>query len=335
MLTKIAKFRDIADRMSEQIENKRNPGVVQQRVTQRRAGIIERMAADADKLEAVQMKLYAIASTIDAGTLPDSLNQIKSKADVERLLQQSELPVLYVWAAHDSMKVARAKEVKAFARMGIETPAQFDQAKLDLGAIGGDVVRSEAELRIEEIQKLERELIGQQIPGYFPTPEKIVRRMIQEADIHVGMRVLEPSAGKGNIADIIRQMYPGVYLTVNEWNAGLNKILSKKGYVNHLTVIDFLTMKGEYDRIIMNPPFERGQDIEHVQHAYDLLAPVGKVVSIMSEGTFGRADKKATAFREWLKEVGWAFIKLPADSFYSSERPTGVVTRMVIIDKEN
>jgi hypothetical protein len=51
----------------------------------------------------------------------------------------------------------------------------------------------------------------------------------------------------------------------------------------------------------MNPPFEKGQDIEHVRHAYDQLKPGGRVVAIMSEGPFFRSDKKATEFRDWLE----------------------------------
>ena len=46
-----------------------------------------------------------------------------------------------------------------------------------------------------------------------------------------------------------------------------------------------------YDRIIMNPPC----DAEHVQHAYSLLKPGGRLVTIMGEGVFYGQDKKAVA----------------------------------------
>ena len=35
-----------------------------------------------------------------------------------------------------------------------------------------------------------------------------------------------------------------------------------------------------YDTIVMNPPFEKFQDIDHVRHAFDLLKPGGRVVAI-------------------------------------------------------
>ena len=59
-----------------------------------------------------------------------------------------------------------------------------------------------------------------------------------------------------------------------------------------------------YDRIVMNPPFSDRRDVEHVQHAYELLKPGGRLVAIMGEGSFFGSDKKAVAFREWLESVG-------------------------------
>ena len=90
-----------------------------------------------------------------------------------------------------------------------------------------------------------------------------------------------------------------------------------------------------YDRIIMNPPFGDRRDAAHVQHAYDLLAPNGRLVAIMGEGVFFGKDKTATAFREWLEQMGGTDEKLPEGSFLDPSLPvnTGVNSRMVVIDK--
>jgi 2'-5' RNA ligase len=92
---------------------------------------------------------------------------------------------------------------------------------------------------------------------------------------------------------------------------------------------------GTYDRIVMNPPFERGQDMDHVRHAFDLLKPGGRMVAIMSEGSFSRSDRKATEFRDWLEAQGGENEKLPAGSFTGkdAQRQTGVSTRLVTLDK--
>lgn len=180
----------------------------------------------------------------------------------------------------------------------------------------------------DPIKEMERELIGTKIPGYFPTPKQYSQEVVDRANIKPGMDVLEPSAGKGNIADEVPK---DVNLSVIEVNPSLREILTKKGY--RLVGKDFLEHVGKYDRIVMNPPFENGQDIDHVKHAYELLKPGGRIVAIMSEGPFFRSDKKATEFREWLESVGGISDKLPEGAFKSSERPTGVNTRMVVIDK--
>lgn len=183
---------------------------------------------------------------------------------------------------------------------------------------------------VDPIKVAERALIGTKIPGYFPTPPKVVDRMIHEAGITPGMKVLEPEAGKGNIADRLRDEKADV--DTIEQQSSLRDILTMKGH--KIIGADFLDHKeGGYDRIVMNPPFENGQDIDHVLHAYDLLKPDGRIVAIMSESPFFREDAKAREFRQWLDSVGGTSEKLPSGSFMDSDRSTGVATRLVVIDK--
>lgn len=90
-----------------------------------------------------------------------------------------------------------------------------------------------------------------------------------------------------------------------------------------------------YDRIVMNPPFSDRRDAEHVQHAYTLLKPGGRLVAIMGEGVFFGQDKKAEDFRSWLEKVGGTDEKLAEGTFMDPTLPvnTGVNARMVVIDK--
>lgn len=209
------------------------------------------------------------------------------------------------------------------------TAATFEAAQADLLALCAPVPTLTTAQ--QQIRELERSLIGTQIPGYFPTPRPVVEQMIAAAALAPGMRVLEPSAGSGHIADAIREAAP-VKLEVIEQHTTLQRILELKGY----TVIgaDFLRhQQASYDCILMNPPFERGQDMQHIQHAYRLLKPGGRLIAIVSEGAFFRNYQQERAFRAWLDDVDGQADPLPAGSFYSSDRPTGVNTRLVIIDK--
>ena len=79
----------------------------------------------------------------------------------------------------------------------------------------------------------------------------------------------------------------------------------------------------------MNPPFENGQDIDHVRHAFGMLRPGGILVAIMSPGPFFRSDRKAAAFREWFDAMGGERRDLPAGAF--RESGTGVATVLVTV----
>lgn len=187
----------------------------------------------------------------------------------------------------------------------------------------------------DPVVKAEDALRGKKLPGFFPTPGSIIEEMLEHADIQGTDRVLEPSAGKGDILDAIRREHPDVDLAGVELNHTLQPVLVAKGYEAHVTFGNFLETAGQYDKIIANPPFENGQDIDHTQHAYRLLAPGGRLVTINCAGPFFRSDKKSVAYREWLDEVAADIQELPEDAFQGVDafRETGVRTRLVVIDK--
>jgi hypothetical protein len=186
----------------------------------------------------------------------------------------------------------------------------------------------------DPVKKAEDELCGKRLDGFFPTPRAIIERMLAAAAIEPTHRVLEPSAGKGDIMDAIRRECPDVDLTAVEHNLTLQGVLAAKGYADIVRYEDFLEHQGEYDRICMNPPFEQCADIEHVRHAYALLAPGGRVVAIASEHGFFASDKRSEEFRQWLDELGAEVEELPDNAFSGVDafRPTGVKTRMTVLN---
>lgn len=186
-----------------------------------------------------------------------------------------------------------------------------------------------------KLSKMERDLIGSKIAGFFPTPKPLIDNMIEEIGITKGMDVLEPEAGKGDIADALKDK--GVNVDVAEVNGTLVEILEEKGH--SVVARDMMQLDPsvkQYDRIIMNPPFEKYQDVEHVQHAYDLLKPGGKMAAIMSAGPFQNSQKKAVDFRLWLDGLSHTAEKNQEGSFKGSDsfRQTGVSTYTVTIEKD-
>lgn len=326
---KAAFFRDSADRMQKQIDAKRDSGVSKQNPTARRARIAANMAADADDMARVQSVMRGMADDIENDRLPKALWGVTSKALIEEFRPGRDFSRTgrTITAADWSYYGKNERIVKA----GIKHWSTFNAAK---EAIDNYVKpKSPEQLRKERIKRAEDDLIGVKIEGFFPTPKRIAADMVEMADIREGMSVLEPSAGKGDIAEAIKESAPDAKLSVVEQVYSLSKLLEEKGF----NVVDgnFLLHKGKYDRIIMNPPFEKGQDMQHVQHAYSLLNDGGRIVSIMGEGAFFRNDKQATEFREWLDSVGGTSEKMEAGSFTGADafRQTGTATRMVVIDK--
>jgi 16S rRNA G1207 methylase RsmC len=125
-------------------------------------------------------------------------------------------------------------------------------------------------------REAENKLRGSKIPGFFPTPPDLIDKLLRHAQIQPGEEVLEPSAGKGDIADAIRARHPQAKLSLCEINGTLRKFLADKGYegILHDFLKDVMPIP-LYNCIVMNPPFEAGQDIEHVLHAYAALRPGG------------------------------------------------------------
>jgi len=163
---------------------------------------------------------------------------------------------------------------------------------------------------------------------FFPTPAKIVKLMLEKADIRDDDSVLEPSAGDGAIVDHISNPER---ITCVEIYAPCAETLRLKGYKT--VCCDFLKFaNGRFDRIIMNPPFSKQQDIDHVLHAFvDLLKEGGILVSIVSESCFFRSNAKAVNFRAFLENENAEIIDLNSGDFKVSG--TMVKTRIIVLKK--
>ncbi len=123
---------------------------------------------------------------------------------------------------------------------------------------------------------------------FYPTPERLARMAVEMADIKDGQTVLEPSAGIGGLADLL----PQGLTTCVEVSPLHCKVLEAKGH--DACCADFLewaqrpSLLGSYDRIVMNPPFDRGQWAAHVEHAARLLSPGGRLVAILPSSAKNR-----------------------------------------------
>ncbi|MFD0992379.1 zincin-like metallopeptidase domain-containing protein [Tenacibaculum geojense] len=181
-----------------------------------------------------------------------------------------------------------------------------------------------------KLKKLLQEVQLTKIDGFFPTPKKLTAKLLENLTIEKGDTILEPSAGIGLMAEVIKKEYPDNKLTLLEKVTTLHEICELKGFdsIN----MDFLKHQQKYDVIIMNPPFEKNQDIDHVLHAFSLLKDGGRLMAIMANNKEGSRIKKRQQFNDFINKYGWFKVN-PSGSFKSSFKPTGVNTITVFLEK--
>lgn len=161
------------------------------------------------------------------------------------------------------------------------------------------------------------------IPSFFPTPRPVIDFMLRHARIQPGNTVLEPNAGRGDLLDALAPL--GVHIVAYEFVQALVQATRERGHPCRQG--DFLAVTpgevGPVDRVFMNPPFERGADIRHIQHAFTFLKPGGILVAVAS-------STSCTKLAEWADDNAGATLPLPDQSFAASARPTLVRTGLVI-----
>lgn len=143
---------------------------------------------------------------------------------------------------------------------------------------------------------------------FFSTPPEIVNRMILLANLDNGMRVLEPSAGTGSIIRGIKST-TRAHVTAIDIDPEKVKGLRKENLCEMEYAGDFLVdfdrkFLGDFDRILMNPPFTGGQDIKHIEHARQFLKPGGRIVAISSASTKARSYLESVASHTEEVEAG-------------------------------
>ena len=308
----VTRFRAWAAALDSQIEHAGRP--MSQNPTPKRNRELQSRMFDCCNLERTQRALQALADAHEAGSIPDSLAGLRTKAEVAGMVRKCT----------DGSKGGYYSCIESDDFADKTPAARMLQELIDLPSS----LRAERD-RLRKIEELAAEIALSNIPGFFPTPPAVVDVMLRRARLEPGLLVLEPSAGSGNIADAVRAAQAGVAVHCIEPNGRLREILKLKGYA--LIGFDVTDVMGQavYDRVIMNPPFERQQDIDHVREAYTLLKPGGVLVSVMAPSFEFRQDRKSIDFRGWLEDVGASCEDLPDGSFKASG--TGVSTKLITI----
>lgn len=194
---------------------------------------------------------------------------------------------------------------------------------------GAHVFDSCAEARMDQLLLTGEVAVPKDEFEFFPTPANIVDRMLEIAGIRAGMKVLEPHAGRGNIA--IPCAERGAAVSCIELMPENARALAGDVRLASVVEADFLSVapSREYDAVLLNPPFSRQADIRHMIHALKFVRPGGVLIGIMSAGVCYRDNTLTRDFRDLIGEQGGIIEMLPEGAFKSSG--TMVRTAMVTV----
>ena len=206
----------------------------------------------------------------------------------------------------------------------------------------------------------------------YPTPVAVIEKMLEpyKGKYHrggingymhdgyklQGKRILEPSAGKGDILDYItgrtvlriekdyyRPGYDYEHTSADsttskncyclELDINLQTILEEKGY--NFLGNDFLSFTNQqqywFDLILMNPPFDTGA--KHLLHAWDILK-TGDIVCLLNAETINNPHSaERTLLANIIKDHN-GNVEILGPVFSDAENPTDVNVALVRLSKE-
>jgi protein-L-isoaspartate O-methyltransferase len=162
---------------------------------------------------------------------------------------------------------------------------------------------------------------------FFPTPDPVASQLAAELDVQNGDRVLEPSAGTGQLLKAIYAASEGKVLgevVAVEIDDAMAAEIADAWNIE-VRCSDFMQFGGRFDRIAMNPPFANGAAMAHIWHAIGMLAPGGRLVAVCPDG-----PRENDLLRPVIEARGGTWESLPEGSFESSG--TGVRTALIVVD---
>lgn len=181
-------------------------------------------------------------------------------------------------------------------------------------------------------------------PDFYPTPKSVIRKMVEPFILHhpdghrslyqmKGLQILEPSAGKGDILDFLKDecKVDTTSLYAIEQDPDLIHILQSKGY--KVIANDFLEYTGDhhFDCIIGNPPYSSGDT--HILRMWEILHS-GQIISLCNAETIRNPySEKRKLLQKLIEDHG--SVEFIGQVFSDAERKTGVDSCIVRLTKKS
>jgi hypothetical protein len=320
------KLDKLAATMQTTIDSKLHPAIGQQNITARRSRIAAGMREEGEHLALIQRLLEGLAQSHRTGTCPPQFAKIDNRK------QLADLATLCRWHEEDSRYLLDSftygySIVERLVQFGIKSKDEAIAAVELLGKLCSSNPPPEIDRSVEKANELRRRAIYTKVPDFFPTPPEVIDRMLQLARIDTTHRVLEPSAGAGDLCLAVRKL--GAVVECFEINSDLHQALTLLDFQPLDRDFLFATPRPIYNRVLMNPPFSNDAYIDHVRAAYCWLAPGGELVAVLPNGYQSSRSLQRRNFSDWLDDLDASRYDNPAAAFTKSDRSCGVSTHLI------
>lgn len=171
-------------------------------------------------------------------------------------------------------------------------------------------------------------------PDFYPTPRSLATKMASMIAPEFSNRILEPSAGKGDLAKAVSDRfdrYRKPQVECIEKEPELRSLLTGDGF--KVVDTDFLAYAStkQYDTIIMNPPFSNGD--KHVLKAWEIIYN-GDVIALLNAETLKNPHTESRKLLVNLIEQHGE-VEYLQEQFRDAERKTDVEVALVHLKKRN
>lgn len=171
---------------------------------------------------------------------------------------------------------------------------------------------------------------------FYPTPKTVIAKMVEGLDLR-DKRIIDPSAGRGDILDYVKittgrhfrgEFYSSrTHLFAIEIDPDLRQVLVGKGY--KVIDSDFLLYCGQryFDYFLMNPPFDNGA--AHLLHAWEISH--GAVIRCLLNAETIRNPYTQERKRLLHLVEQYGSVEFLGQPFLNSDNPTPVEIVMVTL----
>jgi predicted RNA methylase len=170
---------------------------------------------------------------------------------------------------------------------------------------------------------------------FYPTPSNLIDKMLEMTDLAKISTVLEPSAGRGDILDRLKEIEHRSYGPAKTYDAieideELSMVLEGKGYKP--IARDFLNFHSfrSYDLVIMNPPFSAGD--KHLLKAIELQQHGGQILCLLNAETIRNPYTNTRKELVALIAKHGGSVEYVENAFSDAARKTSVEVALVHLD---